>query len=206
MIWCGSCTFLVSGMMAVFVFCRNLWNIVKLKMMVSDSSEVRALMHSQRHFIHLTARYLLLFTIAASSSLLMISISFWTVLEHLHFGIIVAVDVSINVLMLYLQFAFASAHYQCICGRLNECCVRLLSANISKAILKGQKHNAQIELVVQTAPRTPISRDIAKGAGSVNEQIESPTVESNTVSSSRPSGTALKNAEILRMISVVECL
>jgi len=219
MFWCEGFTFFVSGTLAVYLFCQNLWNLVKQHLIFSDKSEVEALMHSQRHLIHLTARYLLLFIIASVSSLAMLPITLWSAKDahHLHYGTIIAVDVAINVLMLYLQYTFADSHYRTCCGKLDMCFVRLLSMNMRRVVIKShdavrsQDGNAIVEMAAQSVGSTDDGIEKVEGQKSVTVEISvngggSEKMPSPTRMQSDPSETALRNSEILKMISVINNL
>ena len=122
--------FLAGSAWAVKSFTSNLG---KLAIAQANTPEAECMNSSpslnrrQQRFIDLSARYMLLFAIATVSSILVFVLGQgfgWKSGIKCVFG---AVDCTINLLCVYLQFGFAAAHYQRCCGCLDRRCRRNLS-------------------------------------------------------------------------------
>merc|ERR1711879_621332 len=113
--------------------------------------------------------------------------------------------------MLYLQYSFAGSHYRKCCGKLDVCCTRLLSMNMSRVIMKSHYAvlNQNVNDICEVAIRSGTSdtesageeESVALSRDTMNEEVESSTKMVSDMDES-----ALLNAEIQRMISVIDYL
>ena len=139
-VWFLPLTGILNFMFALFFFPGSAWavklfisNLDKLAMAQASTPEAEsmkslpALNRRQQKFIDLAARYMLLFGIATASTILSMVLSqgfgWKSGIKYVFF----AVDCTINILCVYLQFGFAAPHYRRCCGCLDRWCRRKLS-------------------------------------------------------------------------------
>merc|ERR1719445_828382 len=107
-----------TSVMAVAVFVRNLYRLATLQPPENLSADQSIqLTHRQNELVRVSSKYISLFTFAAVSTLLMVltattrRIWSWSVqslgeLDANQFSLVVAVDVMVNAVCLYLQYKF----------------------------------------------------------------------------------------------------
>ena len=114
--------YVVGCALAVRQFVMNLSQLAKFTMssQTNLSAEDVALNSKQQKLLHLSAKYVLLFFVAILSTLLTAFLFF--VVSHYLAGLFTCIDLCANLLVLYLQFAFAAKQYQTCCGCLDSRC------------------------------------------------------------------------------------
>lgn len=129
---------LVASFVAVRFFVTNIWKIAKLRIHSQRNLESISLDSAQHQLLHVSARYILLYCLATASTILC-NILFIT-LEFsdlsLFSDIFNSIDYCFNVLCLYLQFSFATEHYQCLCGCLDKRCRSFVLTKTTRSIHK----------------------------------------------------------------------
>ena len=110
--------------LAVRLFVKNLSVIAKMQNSsqrdVSPKAEDISLNDKQLRLLNLAAKYILLFFVAISVTIF--TLFFIFIVSWTFGGIIVSIDLCINLFCLYLQFAFAANDYGKCCGCLDYRC------------------------------------------------------------------------------------
>ena len=105
--------------LAVRLFAVNLSKVAKFSVDPNDKQSL-SLNHKQLRLLHLSAKYILLFFVAVLST---ISTAFFILLiSRKCGGLFASFDLCVNLLCLYLQFAFATNSYQKCCGYPDSLC------------------------------------------------------------------------------------
>jgi len=132
--------FFIGSAMAVYFFVSNLSKLAQSRRQTITKMNVTKeeihLDKVQLQLVHLAARYVLLYGIASSSSLLFTGCSLVLTLGGNMEDIPVQIDCCINLLCLYLQFGIARNHYQFCCGRLDGICRKVISKRTRGSIHK----------------------------------------------------------------------
>lgn len=130
--------FITGSAFAVYLFTRNLGKLAEAQAGTPQQCDINASLPSlnrrQQKFTNLAARYMLLFAVATISSLFTLVVSWGFSWKSGIKYVIFAVDMTINLLCVYLQFGFAGQHYRDLCGCLDECCRRRVSMRTRKSI------------------------------------------------------------------------
>ena len=137
--------YIIASLAAVRLFVLNLSELTRLQatshhelpeLSVSPDFKTKdiSLNAKQQKTLHLSARYILLFFVAISSTIL--SYFLMVILSTHMVGIIWSIDLCVNVWCLYLQFAFAANHYRKCCGCLDSCCRSMVLNGAKRAIHK----------------------------------------------------------------------
>ena len=127
--------FFIGSIFAVHLFVSKLHQLAeaqagtpRVKESTKNGDSLPSLNRRQQKFIDLAARYMLLFAIATISSF------FFGEICVKAFGwksgirnVFFAVDYTVNIICVYLQFGFAGEHYRKCCGPLDACCRKKLS-------------------------------------------------------------------------------
>lgn len=142
-LFCFVISYITGSAIAVFCF---LWNLSKLSRM-KDISD-----NQQRQLIGLSSRFLLLFVIAIAVTICAVALS-WTIGLNTGLGFALSVPcICVNLVSLYLQFAFAQQHYVLCCGWLDRKCRSMYrTANLEMERLDSNSSGAR-------SPRTPTSK------------------------------------------------
>ena len=134
----GFFVYIVGCALAVRLFAVNLSAVAKMQTVsqrdVIPKAKDISLNVKQEKLLHLSAKYILLFFIAIFST------AFFFILGHIVShelqGLFGSIDLCVNVLCMYLQFAFAVKQYGKCCGCLDSCCremeMKRLKRNIHK--------------------------------------------------------------------------
>ena len=132
------CLYLVCCVLSVYLFISDLYKMIKARERTLRASTVIQvddirLDNSQQKFSDLAAKFMMLFGIAMTSSIFIFSVTLivnqYTVDDFSDIrGCLGAIDLSVNLFAIYLQFAFAKDHYQRCCG----CCDAKFRNFISK--------------------------------------------------------------------------
>jgi len=127
--------FFVGSAMAVAFFVNNLSELaesrsISLRNLAVAEDDV-ALDKSQQKLSDLAARYLLLFGFATTSTILCFALTF---VEYNVFATFFVIDHCINLICLYLQFAFAQKEYNALCGCLDRKCREMMTKRTRRSI------------------------------------------------------------------------
>ena len=118
-----------------------------------DKEIVVTLDEHQQDLSDLSARYILLFTIAAISTICFMVISFAALVHSDFFFSLLVADFCVNLFCLYLQFGFAQDHYQWSCHFCDRRCRRIVSKRTKRIIRAHSIHMSTQQL----SPKTPRS-------------------------------------------------
>lgn len=172
------CTFFIGSVLAVYHFVNNLRLIAKAQgksQRVLDTSGRLSLNKMQQRFSDLAARYLLLFGMAILSYIVLnngIGYCF-----SLHSGIryaFTAMDFTLNLLCVYLQFAFAQQNYQTLCGCLDrptrKCLSKITTAIISRHY-NAKMNNAELHSIASQSKTRTQSGSVPKAEDETGTEI-----------------------------------
>ena len=124
--------------LAVRLFVNNLSVIAKMQNRsqrdVTAKAEDISLNDKQLELLNLAAKYILLFFVAILSTIVTFFLTF--IVSLVFAGIFISIDLSVNVLCLYLQFAFAANHYGKCCGYLDSRCRAMVLKRTKKEMHK----------------------------------------------------------------------
>ena len=82
--------------------------------------------------------------------------------------VMAGIDNCINVICLYLQYSFASPHYDQFCFSLDVCCNKLMTRNMLRSISKMKREN--LEKVLFTMHKLGNSSSITASTDSMREE------------------------------------
>ena len=130
--------FLIGSALAIGFFVGNLSKLAMLRSNsardLSITEDAISLDKHQQRLSDLSARYLLLFLIASTSTVLC-SVLSYLVLGNLA-GVFISMDSCVNVVCLYLQFGFAQDYYHRFCGYCNGRCIVVISQRMRRSIYR----------------------------------------------------------------------
>lgn len=141
--------------LAVRLFVINLSAVAKMQSCANSPSPPSALSvdsvecdkislnNKQLCYLYLSAKYVLLFFVAILLTCLAFICVFIISFECA--GLFVSIDLSVNLLCLYLQFAFATEHYRKCCGCLDSCC-RMMVVKQAKRRTQRESQNMEMEV------------------------------------------------------------
>ena len=138
--------YFVGSALAVRLFVVNLSKVAQMQKssqrQVTPTAVDISLNSKQKIVLHLAAKYILLFFVAISSTILSISLfAIWSNSVLIVFGpFLLSVDLSVNLWCLYLQFAFAKKHYQKCCGCLDSRCRNIVENRVKRKQHKDSLH------------------------------------------------------------------
>jgi hypothetical protein len=162
--------FVVLSLWTVYEFCHKVLLTAKLR---SNWTRTTGLDKKQCEIINVSFKYLSLFLLAASTTLIHFGVFSFCLYHELDPSILVGIDCMVNVLCLSLQFPFTAVFYYRYCRRLDICCRWTMTWSIGK-------HDEAVKArrALMNVPRTSTvdERNIAKnleetGTGS-NSDIE----------------------------------
>ena len=134
----GVCVYIVGCALAVRILVVNLSTVAKMQTCshrdVSPKAEDISLNEKQQKLLHLSAKYILLFFVAIFSTTFILFLSF--IVSHELRGLFGAIDFCVNLLCMYLQFAFAAEQYQKCCGYLDSRCREMEMKRLKRDIHK----------------------------------------------------------------------
>merc|ERR1719295_2366822 len=96
----------------------------------------------------LSAKYVSLFLLASLSSVISMFSGFYESASDLRISLfLVPIDCSVNMLCIYLQYAFAEHRYRKYCGKLDWYCKRVMTAEWVKSIhmMRREAYDLEVE-------------------------------------------------------------
>eukprot|EP01083_Nonionella_stella_P141511 436248_1 len=151
--------YIITGIWAVAEFSQKLLNLTKLQARSSHNmNDHIELNQSQKKLVHQIARYNALFALGTAmsvSSLIGLILTFAVALNkgersYSMLASIIHIFISIhslgNVICLYLQYSFATKHYQKYCKCLDLCWKNIFSRKAMQ-LLKSEYHNTSTDAV-----------------------------------------------------------
>jgi len=132
----GGIFYFFGSFMAVRFYVKNVNKLARSRTTshhdLTVSADAIPLNDQQRTLLRLSAKAILLFVISVVVAVL--SYSFWVIVSFEMRGLFISIDLCINLLCLYLQFAFAAEHYKKLCFRLDARCHRTLFKRTRRTI------------------------------------------------------------------------
>ena len=129
---------IVGCALAVRLFAVNLSTVAKMQMGpqrdVSPRAKDISLNDKQQKLLHLSAKYVLLFFTAVFSSAFNCFLAL--IVSYELRGLFASIDLCVNLVCMYLQFAFAAEQYQKCCGYLDSRCRELEMKRMKRTIHK----------------------------------------------------------------------
>ena len=133
----GLCVYIVGCALTVRIFVVNLSTVAKMQSCshrdVSPKAEDISLNEKQQRLLHLSAKYILLFFVAMFLTAFIFILVFIVSSELLE-ALFISIDYCVNVLCMYLQFAFAAKQYQKCCGYLDSRCREMETRRVKRNI------------------------------------------------------------------------
>ena len=129
--------YFIGSASAVHLFVANLSELSRLQAasqtdLEGVTAKDMSLNVKQQKTLRLSAKYILLFLVAISSTILSFLLLIVQIADFL--GLFWSIDLCVNVLCLYLQFAFAADHYRKCCCCLDSCCRAMVSNRVKRVI------------------------------------------------------------------------
>jgi len=144
--------FAVSAMFAVCTFLKNVFILGKSRTVKQIKpfceEEPIGLNQMQIKLMHLSAKYVSLFLLASLSSAISMFSGFYESASDLRISLfLLPVDCSVNLLCIYLQYAFAEKHYNRYCGKLDSCCKRVMTAGWVQSIhtMRREEYDLKVQ-------------------------------------------------------------
>ena len=142
----------VSSLMAVCSFMGKVSILgksrTKKQIKIFCEEEPIALNQMQNTLMDLSAKYVSLFLLASLSSAIAMFSGFYESTSDLRISLfLIPVDCGVNLICIYLQYAFAEAQYKRYCGKLDLCCKRMITAGWVQSIhtMRRQEHDLKLE-------------------------------------------------------------
>ena len=144
--------FAVSSLVAVCSFMGKVAILGKsrtkkqIKMFCEE--EPIALNQMQNTLMDLSAKYVSLFLLASLSSAIAMFSGFYESSTDLRISLfLVPIDCCVNLICIYLQYAFAEVQYKRYCGKLDFCCKRTITAGWVQSIhtMRREEHDLEVE-------------------------------------------------------------
>ena len=161
-----------SSGLAVYVFACNLSKLAKSRSpsigSIGSHPKDIQLTKQQQDLSDLAARYIMLFLIAVVSTVLMQLLSYAVPLSALRTAFY-DVDLSINMLTIYLQFAFARNHYLRCCGCCDARFKRIITKQNQRIILQ---QSLELQQSASPSPTTPSAFSYSSSEHASPPQIE----------------------------------
>ena len=150
--------FAVSALVALCTFTSNVFALSKLRTEKQiepfREEEPIGLNRMQQNLLDLSARYVLLFVVASLSSAVTMFSGFYESVSDLRISLfLVPIDCCINVICIYLQYAFAEDQYQKYCGKLDCSCKRMMTAGWIQSIHRMRREEWHLELQRKKVPQ-----------------------------------------------------
>jgi len=143
--------FAVSASVAMCTFLKNVFLLGKSRTVKQikpfNEEEPIGLNQMQDKLMDLSAKYVSLFLLASSSSIISMFSGFYESASDLRISLfLVPIDCSVNLLCIYLQYAFAEIHYNKYCGKLDWYCKRVMTAKWVQSIhtMRGKEYDLKV--------------------------------------------------------------
>ena len=152
--------FAVSALVAVCTFMGNVFILGKSRTVKQVKQfceeEPIALNEMQEKLMDLSSRYISLFIVASLSSLVTMFSGFYESISDLRISLfLVPIDCCVNLICIYLQYAFAESPYKKYCGGLDKICSKVITAGWVRSIhlMRRKEHDRtcskKVDLQVQ---------------------------------------------------------
>ena len=167
------CLYFIGSAAAIWLFVVNVLHLTTLQYRSGTLCNSSVSMNDitlngrQQKILHLSAKYVSLFCVASLSTFISVVFSFGNRRFNRFIAIFLSVDLSVNLLCLYLQFAFASEHYRKCCCCWDSCCRAMVQRKAKRLILRESQR-----------PQRRVR--VASNAADSDEDIESDDGASNT--------------------------
>ena len=136
------CIFLIGSALSIRLFVINIFELTKLQCgslrdLTVNADDISLNLRQQRT-LHLSAKYVSLFTVASLSTIVCAAISF-QIIEYT--GLVLSIDLCANLLCLHLQFAFADEQYRKYCYLWDSCFTVMVHNEAKRTIHKESQYN-----------------------------------------------------------------
>ena len=155
--------FALSAMVAMCTFMSNVFVLGKartkkqIKPFCED--ETIGLNEMQQKLMDLSSKYVSLFMIASISSAVTLFSGFYESASDLRISLfLVPIDCCVNLICIYLQYAFADKQYRKYCGKLDWSCKKMMTARWVKSIhtMRRDECNLNLEVHGMKLEKTPV--------------------------------------------------
>ena len=146
--------FALLCMWAVYEFCHRLLITAKIR---SNWSRTKGLDQKQRELIAVVSKYITLFLVASSSTLINFGVFSIFNYHGLDPGVLTGVDCIVNILCLFFHYSFAEKYYYRYCRRIDICCRLTMTWRLGK---HDEAIKRQINAAKKTAAQTVDERQI----------------------------------------------
>jgi len=163
--------YLVGSALAVRVFARNMSKLARtqkntLRLNNFDISKLPTLNDRQIKLLNLSAKYILLYIVSISFTVILTQILFHVVSAEMS-GLWISADININLFCIYLQFNFADAHYRVCCRCMDTRCRNMVEHRTQSVM-----HSMTLEIVNSLTPPAVSHREgSSNGRISMNKEL-----------------------------------
>jgi len=144
--------FAISAMFAACTFLQNVFILGKSRTVKQIKpfceEEPIGLNQMQEKLMDLSAKYVSLFLLASTSSFISMFSGFYESASDLRISLLlVPIDCGVNLLCIYLQYAFAEKHYNKFCGKLDWYCKKMMTAKWIQSIhtMRREDHDLKVQ-------------------------------------------------------------
>merc|ERR1712228_858297 len=143
--------FAISSMVAACSFMGKVFSLgksrTKKQVKAFNEAEPIALNKMQETLMHLSAKYVSLFLLASFSSLIAMFSGFYESASDIRISLfLVPFDCCVNLICIYLQYAFAEKQYLRFCSKLDWSCKRLMTAGWVQSIHTMRREERDLEV------------------------------------------------------------
>lgn len=177
-------TYFLGCALSIYFFVRNLSRLAQqtsLKNVNINPGDI-SLDHHQQQLSNLAAKFVMLFVIAIGSTIL--SQILGLAVNNFLRAPFIAIDLTINLLCIFLQFAFAKKHYRRCCGCCDQWFRHCLSRRTKRVIYQHTIKLMKRRSADLTVPSNPSSSGESAVSGSGANTESAATAESNIHSDS----------------------
>ena len=166
------CLYFVGSAAAIRLFVVNVLDLTTLQYGIGTLCNSSIGMNDitlngrQQKILHLSAKYVSLFCVASLSTFISVMFPFINKGLNEFLGLFLSVDLCVNLLCLYLQFAFASEHYRKCCCCWDSCCRAMVRSKAKRLILRQSQRPQRRVRVASNAADT--DEDIESDDGAPN--------------------------------------
>jgi len=162
--------FSISALCAVCSFSRKLLILSKAQTMKQTKAfreeEPIALNKKQEKLVNLSSKYVSLFLVASLSSFVTLFSGVYETSTNLRISIfLVPIDCAINLICIYLQYAFAGHQYNRYCSKFDWSCKKVITARWVQAIHTMRREERDIELAIASVKEKGHHSQQATGSG-----------------------------------------
>jgi len=187
--------FAISSMVAVCSFVGKVFVLgksrTKKQVKVFNEAEPIALNKMQETLMHLSAKYVSLFLLASFSSAIAMFSGFYESASDIRISLfLVPFDCCVNLICIYLQYAFAEKQYLRFCSKLDWSCKRCMTAGWVQSIHTMRRDERDLEVKEEKRIEMAIQMGVDKEIDTIAESANN---EMNTTK--EPAGTDVEGVD-----------